>query len=125
DRWQPMLAELDALLPAGEEEARDPIAALRQRKRLADAMNYFLTADRPRAEAMASAIEQHRAQLVSAGLTMDSPVLRFGLTRLAGRLLAGTGRSLAGLAPAIAGTLHHIVPFALTRLVVRFVKYPG
>jgi hypothetical protein len=98
---------------------------LRQRKRLAEAINHFLTADRPRAEAMAVAIEQHRAQLALTGLTMDSPVLRFGLARLAGRLLADLLRSLVGLVPAIAGTLHHLVPFALTRGIVQFVKHPG
>jgi hypothetical protein len=125
ERWQPFLDKLEVLSPPEGDEARDPIAALRQRKLLADAMNYFLTRDRPRAEAMAAAIEQHRAQLASAGLTMDSPVLRLGLARLAGRLLAATLRSLVGLVPAIAGTVHHLIPFALTRGVVRLVKYPG
>lgn len=125
ERWQPFLPELEVLLPPDGNEARDPIAALRQRKRLADAMNYFLTTNRPRAEAMAAAIEQHRAQLAAAGLTMDSPVLRFGLARLAGRLLADTLRLMVGLVPAIAGAMHHLVPFAVTRVIVRFIKHPG
>jgi hypothetical protein len=88
-------------------------------------MNHFLATDRVRAEAMAAAIERHRAQLASAGLTMDSPILRFGLARLAGRLLGDTLTSFVRFVPAIAGTLHHLIPFALTRGVVRFVKYPG
>ena len=125
ERWQPFLTELDVLLPPEGEEARDAIAALRQRKRLAEAMNHFLAADRPRAEAMAAAIEQHRAHLASAGLTMDSPVLRFGLARLAGRLLAGALRSFVGLVPAIAGALHHLIPFVVTRGIVQLVKHPG
>ena len=125
ERWQPFLHELEVLLPPEGNETREPIAALRQRKRLAGAMNHFLTADRPRAEAMAAAIEQHRAQLASAGLTMDSPVLRFGLAQLAGRLVADTFCLLVGLVPAIAGALHHLVPFAVTRIIVRFIKYPG
>jgi hypothetical protein len=32
---------------------------------------------------------------------------------------------VAGLVPAIAGTLHHLVPFTVTRVIVKFIKYPG
>ncbi|MSU57507.1 MAG: hypothetical protein EXS35_04895 [Pedosphaera sp.] len=125
DRWQPMLDELESLLPAGEEEARDPIAALRQRKRLADAINYFLTTDRPRAEEMTAAIERHRGELAAVGLTMDSPSVRLNGARLAWKLTKETLWLLPGLLPAMAGTLHHLVPFLVTRGLVRLVKYPG
>ena len=125
ERWQPFLDELDSLLPPEDETPRDSIATLRRRKRFADAMNYFLATDRPRAEAVAATIEQHRAQLAAAGLTMDSPVLRLGLARLTGRLLGDALRLLIGLGPATAGTLHHLVPFAITRGIVQLAKYPG
>jgi 1-acyl-sn-glycerol-3-phosphate acyltransferase len=125
ERWQPFVHELEVLLPPEGDDARNPIAALRQRKRIADAMNHFLATDRPRAEAMAAAIEQHRAQLAAAGLTMDSPVLRLGVAWLTVRLLADTFRLMLGLVPGIAGTVHHLVPFAVTRGLVRLVKYPG
>ena len=125
ERWQPFLPELEMLLPPGDDEADDPIASLRQRKRFTDAMNHFLATDRPRAEAVATAIEQHRAQLANAGLTMDSPILRLGVARLTLRLVKEALWLLLGLIPAIAGALHHLVPFALTRLIVRFVKHPG
>ena len=125
ERWQPFLDELDSLLPPEAGTPRDSIAALRQRKRFADAMNHFLTTDRPRAEAVAAMIEGHRAQLAATGLAMDSPVLRLGMARLTGRLLADTLRLLTGLAPAISGTLHHLVPFAVTRALVQLAKYPG
>lgn len=125
DRWQPFLAELETLLPPDDSEAGDPIASLRQRKRFAEAMNHYLATDRPRAEAVAAAIEQHRAAVAAAGLTMDSPILRLGVARLTLRLLGETLRLLLGLVPAVAGTLHHLVPFAVTRLIVRFIKHPG
>jgi len=50
DHWQPFLCELEVLLPPADGEGEDPIAALHQRKRFADAMNFFLANDRPRAE---------------------------------------------------------------------------
>ena len=125
ERWQPFLPELEILLPPENDEARDPIAVLRQRKRFTDGMNHFLATDRPRAEAVATAIEQHRTQLAAAGLTMDSPILRLGVTRLTLRMVKETLRLLVGLVPAMAGMLHHIVPFAVTRVFVRFIKYPG
>src|SRR6185369_13185926 len=41
ERWQPFLQELEVLLPPEGNETREPLAALRQRKRVADAMNHF------------------------------------------------------------------------------------
>ena len=125
ERWQPFLPELEVLLPAEGDDARNPVAVLRQRKRIADAMNHFLATDRTSAEAVAAAIDRHRAQLASAGLTMDSPVLRFGVGRLTVRLMADTIRLLVGFVPAIAGALYHLLPFVITRGIVRLVKYPG
>lgn len=125
EHWQPFLHELEVLLPPVAEEARSPIAALRQRKRIADAMNYFLATDRPRAEAMAGAIEAHRAQLANVGLKMDSPVLWLAGLPLTARLLKDTFWLLPGLMPAIAGTVHHLVPFAVTRGIVNLIKHPG
>jgi len=125
ERWQPFLPELEMLLPPDPGDAGNPIAALRQRKRFTDAMNHFLATDRPRAEAVATTIEQHRAQLANAGLTMNSPILRLGVARLTFRLFRETLWLLVELVPAMAGTLHHLVPFAVTRVIVRFIKYPG
>src|SRR5262249_3178070 len=51
ERWTPFLADLEALMPPPE--SGKPIERIRQRKRIADAMNHFLAVDRPRAEAAA------------------------------------------------------------------------
>ncbi len=125
ERWQPFLDELEVLLPTATPVADDPIAALRQRKVLADAINYFFQADRPRAETVAGALEQHRAQVAAAGLAVTSPVLRLGMAQLTVRLLVDTLRLVVGLIPAIVGALHHLVPFAVTRGIVQLVKHPG
>lgn len=125
ERWQPFLNELEVLLPPVGDAVADPIAALRQRKVLADAINYFFRTDLARAEAVGAALEQHRAQVTAAGLTVASPVLRLGLGRLTGRLLLDTLRLSLGLVPALAGTLHHLLPFAITRGIVQLIKHPG
>jgi len=125
ERWQPFLPELEILLPAEGDEARDPIAALHQRKRFADAMNHWLATDRPRAETVAAAIEKYRAQLTAAGLTMNSPILSEGSARATAHLLKATIGLLLGLGPAAAGAVHHLVPFAITRGIVKLVKHPG
>jgi len=125
ERWQPFLSELEVLLPPEGHPALDPIAALRQRKRFADAMNQLLAADRPRAEVLAAAIEQHRAQLTAAGLTMQSPILGQSIARLTAHLFKETTGLLLGLGPALAGALHHLVPFLITRGLVQLVKHPG
>jgi hypothetical protein len=120
-----MLDELDVLLPATVEEKSDPISNLRQRKRLADAINYFLANDRSRAEEMTAATEQHRTQLAAHGLTISSASVRMSGPALAWKLTKETLWLFPGLLPFIAGTLHHIVPFLITRTIVHFIKYPG
>lgn len=123
--WQPFLDELEVLLPHSGAAAFDSISALRQRKVLADAINHFFRTDRARAEAVGALLERHRAQVTAAGLTVASPVLRLGMGRLTGRLLTDTLRLLIGLGPALVGMVHHLVPFAITRGIVRLVKQPG
>lgn len=125
DRWQPILDELDALLPADANEKLDRIAALRQRKRLAEAINFFLATDRVRAEEMTSAIEQHRVELAAVGLRMDSASVQMSGAALGWKLAKETLWLLPGLLPFIAGTLHHIIPFLATRGIVQLIKYPG
>jgi 1-acyl-sn-glycerol-3-phosphate acyltransferase len=125
ERWQPFLPELEALLPSEADRASDPLTALHQRKRCADAMNYFLATDRPHAETAATTIEKYRAQLSTAGLTMNSPILSQSSARVTAHLLKETIWLILGFLPALAGALHHLVPFALTRGLVQLVKHPG
>jgi len=104
--------------PLGNEDARDPIPALRRRKLIADAMNHSIRANRPRAEAMAAAIERHRAALAAEGLSLESEVVRLQGPALLWRSVAGFLGWLPALLATVAGALHHAVPFAVTRLLV-------
>ena len=56
---------------------------------------------------------------------MNSPILAEGIARATGHLLKETIGLLLGLGPALAGALHHLVPFAITRGIVKLVKHPG
>ena len=125
DKWEPFLADLEILMPAPPEAAQMPAAPLRQRKRIADAMNYFLAANRPRAEAVAEEITRYRANLFEAGLTPQSPILmRRGFPlfmKMAGQLLWLAVCFL----PALVGTLYHLLPFFTVRLSAARLQTPG
>src|SRR5262249_21740695 len=105
-------------------ESGKPIERIRQRKRIADAMNHFLAVDRPRAEAAAAAIEAHRSHLAAAGLYLPADLSRrqgpAWLAQLAGEALA----LALGFIPALAGLLNHLVPFVLTQLTARLLRQP-
>jgi glycerol-3-phosphate O-acyltransferase/dihydroxyacetone phosphate acyltransferase len=124
-KWEPFLHDLEVLRPPSKSDARQAAGALRQRKRIADAMNYFLDTDRPHAEALAARIEQHRQKLASAGLSIRSPVVRTHGAALFARMKGEALLLLYGFAPALAGTVHHLVPFLITRGVARFFQTPG
>jgi 1-acyl-sn-glycerol-3-phosphate acyltransferase len=123
--WEPFLNELEVLLPPPRESRRNPFAWLRQRKRLADAMNHFMHVDRPRAEAVAGLIRQGRTRLATAGLNARSTVLRWRGWRLAWHLLGEAVLMDLGFVFVLVGTVHHLVPFLVTRFVARFVQAPG
>ena len=123
--WEPFLHELEVLLPPPRESRRNPFAWLRQRKRLADAMNHFLRIDRTRAEAAAAQLAESRAHLAAAGLNARSSVLRRRGWRLTLRLAKEAVLMDLGFVLVLIGTLHHLLPFLLTRFVARFVQAPG
>ncbi len=121
--FEPFLEELELLLPPPKRtRGHVAISALRQRKRLADAMNHFLEKDRPRAEAMAESIREYRSHLAAAGLASRSPVMRFRTWKLF-LTLALEGVWLAFWFPAaLIGTLFHIVPFMIVRALARKIQ---
>ena len=131
---EPFLDELELLLPPARQRGHVSISALRQRKRLADAMNYFHGHEmevlasqgvttrsgvaRPgtvSATAISEAIREYRSHLAAAGLTSHSPVMRFRAWKLLVTLLC-EGVWLGYWFPAaIIGILFHIIPFLVTR----------
>ena len=120
--FEPFVEELELLLPARRMKGHVAISALRQRKRVADAMNHFAETDRPRAEAMASAVQQYRSHLNAAGLTSRSPIMRLRTWRLFLFLFLEAVWLLFWFPSALIGTLFHIVPFAITRGIAKRIQ---
>lgn len=125
EKWAPFLPDLEVLLPPPPEHAKVPAARLRQRKRIADAMNHFLATDRPRAEAMAAAIESLRNELGAEGLELRSDVIRLHGHKLFARLSSQIAFLTISFFPALAGIAHHLVPVVIMRALMRLAKIRG
>ncbi|MGD8330750.1 MAG: 1-acyl-sn-glycerol-3-phosphate acyltransferase [Acidobacteriota bacterium] len=128
--WLPWLDDLEVLapppaassVPPGSAAARPEghrrshrTAALWQRKRIADAINWFWNNDRPRAESVAIQIAEYRAATNAAGLPVSSDILRLSGTALSGRLAGKLLWLLVLAPPSLLGALWFIVPFVLVR----------
>lgn len=111
--WEPLLYDLQTLAEAPGDST--PLPPLRRRKRIADAMNYFLEHDKARAESIADDIRDYRRNVETAGLTIESPVLRMHGVKVCFELLWGCLCSLLLLVPSLMGTIHHLVPFVIVR----------
>jgi 1-acyl-sn-glycerol-3-phosphate acyltransferase len=128
--WQPWLDDLEVLAPPpaaspGLSPSSDPSAgrranscrtsALWQRKRVADAINWFWTHDRPRAEAVAAQVGAYREAVRAAGVPVDSDVLRLSGAGLSIKLLGRLAWLVLLFPPALLGALYFLVPFVLVR----------
>ena len=123
--WEPWLGDLDVLAESPKQAGREPVPPLLRRKRIADAMNHFLSNDRERAESVAGEIKDYRDQVESAGLRIDSPVLRMHGLRVLAELLWGSLCLFLLFIPALMGTLHHLVPFVIVRAIAARLDQPG
>ena len=123
--WEPFLNDLEHLVPPRRGSVGAKTASIRRRKRIADAMNHFLAADRPRAEAVAEAITAHRRAAHQEGLLVESPILSTqGWPALLSLVRQRVIMMLLFL-PALLGTLFHVVPFTLVRAIASKVRAPG
>ena len=59
--WEPLLDELEALLPPAPGGRRASLATLHRRKRAAETINYFHRTDPPRAKEAAARVDAHAA----------------------------------------------------------------
>lgn len=123
--WEDLLEDVAIVLPAAGFQRSDPLAVLRQRKAVADAINHFQRADPPMAERAAALVRAHAAELRKAGLASAAHLLLAGKWRLAARL-AGDGLALAvGFLGGFLGALHHALPYGVVRLLAGFATTPG
>lgn len=125
DKWAPLLPVLEVLLPAATEFAHTTGAPLRQRKRIADAMNHFLAEDQPRAEAMAAAIDAQRAALEAEGLELRSDVVRLHGRKLFAKISGQITWLAISFLPALAGFVHHILPVSMICVAVKILPLRG
>ncbi|HMJ91109.1 MAG TPA: hypothetical protein VK530_14900, partial [Candidatus Acidoferrum sp.] len=124
-KWAPFLDDLDVLLPRGSRTSRNSIIALRQRKRIADAMNHFLRTDALAAEAMAAKITTYREHLAERELTPQSAIMRLRRLPLALRMTWDILWLLFWLPAAFIGLAFHVVPFLVIRASVPRIQAPG
>ena len=123
--WEPLLGDLEIIAESPQQKGRKPVPPLRRRKRLADAMNHFLANDRERAESIAGEIKAYREQVETAGLRIDSPVLRMHGLRVLTELLWESLCLILLFIPAFIGTMQHLVPFVIVRRIASRLDQPG
>jgi 1-acyl-sn-glycerol-3-phosphate acyltransferase len=119
---EPMLELLEGFLPAGR---FTPISRLRQRKRITEAMNHIWTADRARAEALMSRLQEFKTRVKAERVTPTADVLRLRGWKLGWRLSWEALFMDLGFFLVLIGTLHHLIPFFVVRGLARLMQAPG
>ncbi|WP_221031313.1 1-acyl-sn-glycerol-3-phosphate acyltransferase [Actomonas aquatica] len=122
-QWEPLLEEVEGLLPARRGLRVEGV--LKLRKRVADAINHYHRADRARAEAMAARVEAWRARRQASGLPADARFFRQPLARRLVAVAWDAVRLVVALGLGSAGLLHHLVPHGITRVVAARFDHPG
>jgi 1-acyl-sn-glycerol-3-phosphate acyltransferase len=123
--WDDILEDLEALHPPPRELRRDALALLQQRKHIADAINHFRAKGSTRAESVGDLLKSHHEGLEAAGLSIHSDFLHYRGPLLVLRLLARGFLFALSFVLSIPGTLHHILPFAVTRWLASMLQAPG
>ncbi len=123
ESWEPFLRDLEILVPP--ENKKEPIAAIRQRKRLADGINHFAEHDPRRAARLAVGIKRFRERLHATGIKMNSPLLWKRGWRRPTRMAWNTIWLILVSIPAFLGAIHNIVPFFLVRGITSLLRQPG
>lgn len=123
--WQPLLADLEALLPAAGYKRRDALNGLRRQQAAVDAINHFHRTDRARAEAAAAKVSAHGAALRAAGVPADEMELSLRARMLAGSFALTILKLTTGAVLGAFGFVMHIVPYLFVRFVSKWIPAPG
>jgi 1-acyl-sn-glycerol-3-phosphate acyltransferase len=115
--WADLLDDVEWLLPRENRRVSAGLAALRERKQVADALNHFHRTDPELSRAAASRVSAHAAALHALGLDADARLLRESGPRLALRMARDAFGLWAGSLFALWGLALHLPPFAISRLV--------
>src|SRR5688572_25118834 len=117
--WEPLLHLLEVFRPPGR---FTPIARVRQRKRIADAMNHFWNADRPRSEGLMDRLESLQEHLKQQRVPPHADALQLCGWKLAWRLSWEALFMCIGFFLVLFGTLHHLLPFFVVRGIARLIQ---
>ena len=123
--WQPLLEDLEALLPAAGFKRRDALNGLRRQQAAVDAINHFHRTDRPRAEAAAARVRAHGEALRAAGVPRDDAEISLRGGRLLGSFALTLAKLVAGGVLGVFGFVTHLVPYLFVRLVSKWIPAPG
>ncbi len=123
--WQPLLEDLEALLPAAGFKRTDGLAALHQQQAAVDAINHFHRVDRPRAEAAAGRVRAHATALRAAGIPAEEAELSLQGWRLAASLARKVAALSIGTVLAVFGAVKHLPPYLFVRFVTAWMPAPG
>jgi len=123
--WSGLMDDVEWLLPREGRHAVAGVLALRSRKQVADAINYFHRADPARAHEAAARVSAHAEALRQVGLSAGARLLRERGFGLGWRLACdGTGAVLGAMV-ALFGFVAHFPPFGMSRLVARLFGREG
>ena len=123
--WEPLLEQLEALLPAAGFKRRDALTGLRRQQAAVDAINYFHRTDRPRAESAAARVRAHAEALRAAGVPADEAELSLRGGRLFGSLALTLLKLTTGALLGLFGAITHLAPYLFVRVVSAWIPAPG
>ncbi len=123
--WQPLLEDLEALLPAAGFKRRDALNGLRRQQAAVDAINHFHRTDRPRAEAAAARVRAHGEALRAAGVPRNDAEISLHGGRLLGSFALTLAKLIGGGVLGVFGFVAHLVPYLFVRLVSKWIPAPG
>ena len=123
ESWEPFLRDLEVLVPP--QDRKQPVAAIRQRKRLADGINHFARTEPRRTARVAVGLRNFREALTVTGVKITSPLLwSRGWRRPLGMAGANVWMLLVFI-PAFLGAVHNLIPFLLVRGITSLFRQPG
>jgi 1-acyl-sn-glycerol-3-phosphate acyltransferase len=123
--WEPLLGDVEALLPPAPGGRGAALANLHRRLRAAQAINHFQRTNPERAAVAADRVRAHAAALRRVGVAADARLLAWRGPVLAA--VMGRDGLLMGVATALAlpGLLHHLLPYGAVRLLAGRLAGPG
>lgn len=121
--WQPLLEEVEGLIPAAKGLRISGV--LQMRKRVAGAINEFYGRDVSRAEELADRVRKWRAKREETGLAIDARFFRQPMWRRSLTVFVDAFRLPLALGLGFLGLVHHLLPHVVARIWAGRLDQPG